>query len=93
MLTVNECQTFCKRERNCHCCCWELRTLKPDVTEQVQFVKTRTPTKKDTPNNDMEETTSLFVRPFRYQGKAGYQKEITIPAGIGRGDTPWSEQN
>ena len=58
--------------------CWELRLIQQMSPSKFNYWVPRTPTKKDTPNNDKEETTHLS-RPFRYQGKAWYQKEITIP--------------
>lgn len=57
---------------------WELRLDSTDVTEQVQLPGTTDTNRKGFPNNDKGETTHL-ARPFRYQGKAWYEKEVMIP--------------
>ena len=79
MLMLFACQTPKEsREELSLAGCWELRLDSTDVTEQVQLPGTTDTNQKGYPNNDKEETTHLS-RPFRYQGKAWYQKEITIP--------------
>ena len=79
MLMLFACQTPKEsREELSLAGCWELRLDSTDVTEQVLLPGTSDTNQKGYPNNDKEETTHLS-RPFRYQGKAWYQKEITIP--------------
>ena len=79
MLMLFACQTPKEsREELSLAGCWELRLDSTDVTEQVQLPGTTDTNQKGYPNNDKEETTHLS-RPFRYQGKAWYQKEIIIP--------------
>lgn len=57
---------------------WELRLDSAMVTEQVQLPGTTDTNQKGFPNTDRDETTHL-ARLFHYQGKAWYQREVSIP--------------
>lgn len=57
---------------------WQLKLENEDSFSPVTLPGTTDTNGKGLPNGDNEETTHLS-RPFRYQGKALYRKEVVIP--------------
>ena len=78
LLTLIACQPKESRESLSLAGTWMLRLDSTEIKEEVQLPGTTDTNQKGWQNTDREETTHL-ARPYYYQGKAWYEREVSIP--------------